>query len=253
MRCPVIITATAVVCTFLSCTKNDLPSSGESRLSKIVTSSGDSVVISYFKYDTEGKLIRILDSAVYNHHSSGINFQYNAAGKLIKTELFNDYDPRTTSYSFIYQNGVVTEKINDNNPSVEKDVYAYDAQGRLVADTGYYYTIPEPVYFNFSYDNNENITSWQYFYRSSGNWTAYPATHLSYNNFPNPYYAIGLNYYLYKKDIALLSKYQVTQIDYPNTIAYYTYEYYSNGLVWKVHLQYNNGYSNSVTTEFFYE
>ena len=185
-----IIAAIAAGC-LLSCTKHDPPSSGGSRLSKTIASSGDSVVISYFKYDTEGKLIRILDSAVYSHHASGINFQYNTSDKLIKTELFNDMSSIVDSYSFIYQNGVVTEKIREDDPSRNKDIYTYDTQGRLIADTSYYYTFPEPVYFSFSYDNNENITSQQSFYYSFGNWVASSTVHFSYNSSPNPYYPVG--------------------------------------------------------------
>ena len=253
MKSSVTIAAIAAAGTLLSCTKNDLPSSGGSRLSKIIASSRDSVVISYFKYDTEDKLISILDSAVHDHYAYGINFQYNAAGKLIKAEIFNELDPSTETYSFIYQNGVIAEMVNDNNPSLYKDVYAYDAQGRLVADTSYWHNSPEPVYWNFSYDNNENISSWQDFYHSSGSWIPFSTIHLTYNNASNPFYPVALIYYLYKRDIALLSKYQVTQIDYPWTTAEYTYEYYSNGLARKLHRQYNNGWADPVTMEFFYE
>ena len=253
MKRSVIIATIAAAGTLLSCTRNDLPSSGGSRLSKTIARSGDSVVISYFKYDTEGKLIRILDSAVYSHRASGISFQYNTSDQLIKTELFNDFNSIIESYSFIYQNGVVTEKINEDDPSRNKDIYAYDAQGRLIADTSYYYTFPEPVYFSFSYDNNENVISQQPFYRSSGSWIASSTVHFSYNNSPNPYYPIGLNYYLCKNDITWLSKDLVTQIDYSMTTATYTYEYYSNGLLRKLHLQYTNNAAEPVTVEFFYE
>jgi len=253
MKHSVIIVAVAAAGSLLSCTKNELPSSGGSRLSKTIASSGDSVVFSYFKYDKEGKLVRILDSAVYGHHKWGINFQYNTSDKLIKMELFNDLSPLVESYSLIYQNGIVTQKIREDDPSRNKDIYSYDAQGRLIADTSYYYTFPEPVCFSFSYDSNENVTSQQSSYHSAGSWIASSAIHFNYSNSPNPYYPIGLNYYLYRNNIALLSKYLVTEIDYPMTTATYTYDYYSNGLVRKLHLQYTNNAAEPVTIEFFYE
>ena len=62
-----------------------------------------------------------------------------------------------------------------------------------------------------------------------------------------------MNYYLCKNDITLLSKYLVTQIDYSMTTPSYTYEYYSNGLVHKLHLHYTNNAAEPVTIEFFYE
>jgi hypothetical protein len=249
-----IIFAFVFLINLIACTKDDLPAAEGTRLAKTIARSGDSLVTTYYHYDNSGALISIFDTN-NNNHGSRMFLHYNSSGKLVQTEEYYDGASSPNTSNYIYENNKLVTKMNTSPTGVtNKNRYAYDGQGRLIADTTYDYWIPNTlqVYSLFHY-NNDDVASIEYFYNNAGSWSSAVAGQFSYNAEQNPYQAIGLNLYVVNGVEEGLNKHLITQIVSPSVTVSYSYQYYSNGLVHKIAKHYSNGWAEDSEIEFFYE
>ena len=257
---------------FYSCTKQGTENVSLPRLQKIITNGVDSLgndcntclYYQFFKYDTNGRLIKITDSSAawyhfYNgpqpyffsysiytgHLTYGINYsfyvslEYNSAGNFIKAGRD----------SFIYNsNNQVAQRFSrvqcDTCRSYLVNKYTYDAKGRLIADssfTGQTFLVPTVVlheYTVFAYDANDNVIQSTVINMLPGTYP--PRINMAqYDNHPNPYKNLGVPAYLVYENPFVLSSNNVLPTG-------YTGEYYSNGLPQKIIFK-------NYTQTFFYE
>lgn len=241
---------------FISCKKDNSTSEGH-LLVKVIGRSGDSALYTFFNYDAQNRLIRIIDSNNSNHIRHITSVVYDANDKWIKSIYTNDFNALTGQDSFFYNNNQIVKKTYSNSLGIHnKNIYVYNLSGKLTHDTIYSYFSNNVFGFtNYTYDNNEDITSWQAYYDQGGTMHSDGQTSAFYNNLINPYSDLGMPFYILRNDNALISKHQITQEIYPDgSITNYTYEYYPGGLVKKITLANNSGGSIGTSTiEFFYD
>ncbi|MGB8193613.1 MAG: hypothetical protein WCF67_16905 [Chitinophagaceae bacterium] len=241
---------------FTACKKDDIPNPDGLSLSKIISKQQDSVGVVEFGYDNSGRVNTVFET-VNGNPSQKTSYFYDGLGKLATAK--HEYPSTNVSVFYIdtfsYQGNYITERRSGDNHYF-KSTFAYDAQGRLAADTAYWtgYTNSK-VYVRFVYDNNDNLMDWEYFYHDAGTWHSLGAYHATYTNSINPYYNVGVITFITNQGIKLgdvmLSKHLVAKVTGTNGSVYnFSYEYYNNGLVKKSTVQSGVG---SWTDEFFYE
>src|SRR5262245_25300378 len=159
-----------------------------SRLTKAVWRWHDSAFYSFYYYDDQNRLSRIVDSENTNFSKRFTSFVYNADGRLVKKIYTNDYNSDAGVDSFLYddKNNIAEKKYSDSYMASigisGKNTYAYDGQGRLVGDTTYsYWTDKIFEYVNYTYDGNDDLVSWQEFRDEGGIMKSDGTTFVAYN------------------------------------------------------------------------
>lgn len=250
----------------MSCKKQDQPDTAGTRL-KMIKIGKDSVLYQSFFYDQD-KLISIKDSD-NNGHLSAITLECNAGGKLV---IVKKTPPNAVHFfmeegrdSLVYDNDLIRKKISVNysTASFITNAYAYDAAGRLIADTVYDYTKNEAMsYTSFTYDGNDNVVKLEFFHKTgSGIYLSHSITTASYDSQINPWHNLNVPvYFISIGDNFLISRNNVKTITnseyYTNGTLNYEYEYNSNGLPLKSAYGYNTIPATPFPaggTEYFYE
>jgi hypothetical protein len=251
---------------FYSCTKEDLPDSGDKLLHRIV-SDNDSLISATFSYDAQNRLVKVVDSIRYGHQWE-TSIVYNGAGNPVKLTTLYRSPSNIIDFavidSLVYENGRVIKKYQDWPYSSHAGHfflmhhYLYDARGRLITDVGG--QTPDLTdagwHQNFSYDADDNLVKMDEKYYTLGT----ISTTLTYNSNPNPYHNTGLILYFVKGDNLLLGKHNKTRVirQEPNveplTIDY-TYLHDRDGLLKKMVINRSQrGTSDSTSTfDFYYQ
>ena len=234
----------------LSCNKNVSPSTNK-RLQKIhmhgARGDDDSASITMFYYDQMGVLSKIVDSVPHSSAHGVTHLSYNSSGKLsVATIDPNPYLVMGTD-SFFYENTGQVQKVvsrrkyfepvlNDIFNYVAKHFLAYDASGKLIADTTYqYFSNDSSVdYVRYNY-GNDDLTSWEKYVLRQGIFTSVGIDYATYDNGTNPYSVLGLNYYFLRNDNTVLSAHmrKILQRYWGGPVDY-TYEYNPDGLVKRI-------------------
>lgn len=257
-------TFTILLSLFCACKKEDLSNAGGQRLQKIISSSGDSILVTSFSYDVHGRLTSIIDSN-NNGHVWETFIDYNDQGKPVKFKVIysssaNNFGTESFGSLLYNNNNEVVEKMFSstfNGPYKKIHSYAYDAGGRLVGDTTYGHWSDEVYsYTTFTYDANSNVAQWEQYSKSSGTMQSDGITTASYNTMNNPYVNLGSAAYFIREENVLLNRHnRVLTNYYDGTTGSYTYEYYNNGLIKKIVAYYDDAGTRSLEgiREFFYD
>jgi len=257
---------------FTACKKDALPGNVNKRIQKIVSGNADSIFYVSFHYDAGN---RVTGYTSTNNTNIGYRWETTLRNDVLgrpvslQTIRYNDQTRDTLiaeTDSLIYQNNHVVKKLSYYNPShsyYTVATYGYNAQENLLVDSSMYWVDNSLWgYTGFSYDANENITQWEYFPKKelTGGYTV-AAT---YNNTPNAYGMLGNWVYFLGNFVptdipVLLSKYNVTKIDYgllyggSNTQSY-KYEYDQDGFIYKIIVTINTYGGPYISgTTFYYE
>ncbi|MCW3116867.1 MAG: hypothetical protein JWM28_949 [Chitinophagaceae bacterium] len=183
------------------------PLSGGTTLDKEVylDSVSGSVSTLYYRYNSSGDLVSISSGS---GGLGGDSLIYSAPGKLLRYKAGNVW-----GVTMVYDSlGRISCKIGIAAGQTIPDtisIYAYDEQGRIISDTSYFGTDKVLEYHAYSYDNNDNIVSYQRYNRfASDTFLAEGIVIATYDHHPNPhlkygkwiYYADGDYRYLFKEN-----------------------------------------------------
>lgn len=243
---------------FSSCEKTNFPSAQGTKLVKVIATEDDSVGVSVFKYDENERLVTI-SQTTNNIPSYHTTLEYDTSGKLVQSEEL--YKPANSFWraSYTYSNDRIIRRVNsDAFGDTIKNIYTYNSQGKLIADTLYKSGDQNYSYTTFKYNSNENIEELEYFYNYLGTWQKVGTVQGKYNNELNPYNSIGLMYYITKgyteNNYSAMSKNLVTQLITGFGPVDYNYEYYLNGFPKKVLITSHYAIRTKLSImEFFYE
>src|SRR5688572_29307034 len=153
------------LCLFSSCEREIITVENDELLRKVVSDCGDSILYTFFQYDTSKRLEAIKDSN-NNGDVSNTSIKYNAQGKPIsfKTIYYSLYRNSTGSSvdSLVYENLKVIKKLYRLSSSTfyqKTNTYTYDAKGRLICDSSYYGYPPFELYGydKFFYNDNNDV------------------------------------------------------------------------------------------------
>ena len=260
--------ATSLILLLIACEKeksfstNGSTAVNSSRLTKAISRWQDSATYSFYYYDDQNRLKNIVDSENTNFSKAFTSFVYDAAGRLLKKIYTSGHNSDAGVDSFWYDgNDNIAGKIYSNQYATaigvrRKNTYTYDARGRMIADTTYSYRSEDIIeYVTYTYDNNDNIVSWQEFHDEGGIMKTDGIISASYTNLVNPYFDLRSSLYTIWYGNWILSKHLSARVIYDGgTIENYTYEFYPGGSVKKlIATEDSGGYSDITTLEFFYE
>jgi YD repeat-containing protein len=227
---PAPLLVALVILALVSCSKDKGdPDAGGNTLAKIEFTGPNQTTSSLqFNYDGQNRLIEITNSAGPKE-----TFTYNPQGRLTTYTVAS-----ILSYNYTYDaNGRIISKTGTPilvNLLVDDYAYTYDASGRVIADS--VYTLGSLIgYSTYQYDNNNNISGYQYFTKSGATFTTEGLISIQYDNKTGPYGQSGSLLFYTQGDYSYISKANMVSQTRGQTVImpanYYTFKYYSNGLL----------------------
>ena len=236
-----------------SCRKKDaltIPSAGGTILDReeYFDSTSGSVSTLHYLYNSAGDLISI----VAGSPNGGDTLFYDTPGKLSRYKAGNAWEAL-----MIYDTTgrIVGKRTLFYSPqqSSGQGVFTYDDRGRVIADSGYDDSGKLWSYNSFSYDNDDNLISYQRFWLGEDR-TIYTGglTTVTYDRHPNPhatfgkwlYYGIGAFQYLFKENSISEKSGSAEQKNPPDLV----YTYYSDGQLWQA-----SSAMNHTTITYYYK
>jgi YD repeat-containing protein len=214
-----------------ACSKKDsVPDAGGNTLAKIefLDANQQSTGSLLFTYDGQNRLTEIANSS-----GTKETFTYNVQGRLVTYTV-----PSILIYNYTYDaNGRIISRTGTPilpNLLLDDYIYTYDASGRVITDS--VYTLGNLVaYSNYQYDNNNNVSGYQHFTKNGATFTTDGMVTTQYDNKISPYGQYGSLLFYTQGDFSYLSKANIVSQAIGQTIItpsnYYTYKYYSNGLL----------------------
>jgi len=256
MHAKTYLLAASLILLLFACSKDSPVSTGGSVLTTTIWRWHDSAGFAYFHYDQQNRLTSIVDSENTNHSKHFTSFFYDAAGKLIKSIYTNDLNNTVAQDSFWYdKDDIVKRTYSDSWGYHGNATFSYDGQGRLTGDTSYSPSGNVYGFTDYTYDQDDNIIRWQEYYDRLGTMESWGVVSASYNSSINPYYGLGVPFYVMSYDNSILSKHLRKQVTYyDGTVQNFVYDYYPNGVVKRIALiSTQSGHTDSTTLEFFYQ
>ena len=221
----------------ISCKKDPAatpPSSGGTFLDKEVwfdsTSGSESTL--HYSYNSVGDLISITSASP----NGGDTLFYDAPGKLSKYKAGNAWEA-----VMIYDTtGRIVRKKSlflSPQPGSAETVFNYDDRGRVIADSSYDDSGNLGAYNIFSYDNNNNLTSYQRYWIANGAVYTGGLVSVTYDGHLNPhakfgkwvYYGDGDFKFLFIENSISERNGSVEEKVPPDLV----YKYYSDGQLWQ--------------------
>jgi hypothetical protein len=243
MRAPVLAFFLSLI--LFSCKKDEVITDAPgTRLKEVITTQAikDSTGITFLKYNSQIKLVTVIDSFRMQSdnlgHYIGLSFsrplEYDAQGKLAKVTYREGSG--SDVYDLLYYNsdGVAIQRLNYSQ--LENDTlinyYTYDNKKRLISDSTYNNKKIGLVDFTtYSWDDKDNLVGWKRFTNASGTLQMMASMQATYDQNTNPYHALGMTLYPFRRKEQVLSKNNIVQEKYSDgTSVSYEYTYYSNGL-----------------------
>lgn len=218
-------------------TTTDPEATPDAMITRSVIKEGDSLLFLTYVYDSQKRLVSVIDSNNNDHQRSQLHFVYNAQGRFDSVAYIGA--PVPISYLFLYNSkGQIVQRrepYTSSNPNPIRNKYGYDAAGRLIADSIINYWSNEAFrVYSYSWDNNGNITESKTFDNNNGSFQLVQSRQFLYDNKPNPYYSIGKVLYFLGERMNggeyLLTRNNLTKKTFANgEYLTYTYQYNSNG------------------------
>lgn len=258
-----------IVAIIPACKKDKAPDAGGNTLDKITRqfSSQPGVThISQYQYDGANRLVLATSSST--EAGSGIDsvkFVYDAGGRMTQYIQTNSSIGGVASYTLQYDNnGRITRARGTAlmvNLQVDDHLYAYDAQGRLVADSQLIGQNGAPSnYHKYQYDAAGNVVKDDLYDKNSGTFQIYGTSTYTFDDHPNPTYSNnGMALYMVFQDPELLSKNNAASttsqtlgsaISYNMTVSY---SYYSNGYPRHASATFSGTGTGTATGEYYYK
>jgi hypothetical protein len=221
-----------------SCHKKDvsaIPSAGGTILDReeYFDSTSGSVSTLHYSYNSVGDLVSITSASP----NGGDTCFYNAPGKLSKYKAGNAWEAM-----MIYDTtGRIVEKKTFSyfpQQGSGRAVFTYDDRERVIADSGYDDSGKLWSYNSFSYDNDDNLISYQRYWLGEDR-TVYTGglVNVTFDHHPNPhekfgkwiYYGDGDFKYLFKENSVSEKNGPIEEKNPPDL----AYKYYSDGQLWQ--------------------
>jgi len=250
-----------ILSTVLSCRKDDLPAANGSRLKMTVSKWYDSLSYAIYKYDNQNRLIGRVDSN-NNGHKDSVTIEYDGQSRAITATAAYAFNGMSVgvpdqTYSLIYNNdGRIVRKVA--KPPVAyvnltRNSYAYDAKGKLIADTNYSYWANEIYgYTTYTYDGNDNVIERKTFDKL-GTLQTGETMQASYDSKTNPYKDFGvLLYIIYQDDRYLSKNNRISETYQGGERVSFNYSYFNNGLP-RMFSKKDNSDPSITYRDFFYE
>lgn len=234
----------------LSCNKEEENLAGDIRLKKVNFSYEypASRVSGYrlFNYDAQGRIATIERLTVNEDLSNNTRqesraltqLEYNANGQLQKTTHVVNNKP-LFYFTYYYNNsGQIVKMLHtlfEPGPAVQDRAFAYDAQGRLVADTGYASPSYAFYYNTYSYNAAGNIVTYGGGRRiaEGGDVIPYEEGFSKYDDKQNPFSLLDPSYHVLFELISgsLFNRNNPVESRRVNSTSVYTYQnvYLPNG------------------------
>lgn len=205
------------------------------KLLSVLMKSGDSSTRINLNYDNQNRLSGYsltIGQRIYKKS----DLLYDTQGRLTGYSDTMSNGLRTT-YSFSYdQNGRILQKMatysNYSGSALPfRKTYAYDVQGRLIADTIFsYWSNDIAEYKTYKYDQNDNIIEKTLFNKITGSLQPESTVKMTYDSKVNPFHSIGMVWHYLTSDFFVdgfnFSRNNVVTEDYQNgSIVSYTYQY----------------------------
>jgi hypothetical protein len=227
-----------------ACKKDKTPDAGGNTLDKITRQFSNQpgvTTTTQYQYDGNNRLVLVTIVYAANNVDS-TRFTYDAGGKLTGYTLSTTQIGGIASYAMQYDNNgrIVRAKGTPImfNLQVDDHTFAYDAQGRLAADSQVYQQTNKPFnYHIYTYNADNNIIKDEQFDNSSGSFQLIGTTTATYDGHTNPLYSNGMALYTVFQDRTMLSKYNTSSETGQSAGssspygASTSFDYYSNGLV----------------------
>lgn len=243
MRAPALAIFLSLI--LFSCKKDEMIIDAPgTRLIEVITTRAlkDSTGITFLKYDSQNKLVTVIDSFRMQSdnadHYIGLSFsrplEYDAQGNLAKVTYREGSG--SDVYDLLYYNNDAVAIQRLLYSQLENDTlinyYTYDNEKRLISDSTYNNKKIGLVDFTtYSWDDHDNLVEWKRFTNASGTLQMIASMKASYDENTNPYHALGMTLYPFRRKEQVLSKNNIVQEMYSDgTSVSYEYTYYSNGL-----------------------
>jgi hypothetical protein len=243
MRAPALAIFLSLI--LFSCKKDEVITDAPgTRLIEVITTRAlkDSTGITFLKYDSQNKLVTVIDSFRMQSdnvdHYIGLSFsrplEYDAQGKLAKVTYREGSG--SDVYDLLYYNSDAVAIQRLRYSQLENDTliayYTYDNKKRLISDSTYNNKNKGLVDFStYSWDDKDNLVEWKRFTNASGTLQMIASMQASYDENTNPYHALGMTLYPFRRKEQVLSKNNIVREIYSDGISVsYEYAYYSNGL-----------------------
>lgn len=180
--------------TLISCTKENITSSGNEKLTKIETYYPANQIISTseYKYDNSGNLTEINAVGTFNEKQSLL---YDASGKIISNTLTNSVSGNVYKYDF--QTDLNGRIIKANGTSflpsliIDNHIYTYDTEGRLIIDSVFTQSGSIHSFVNFQYDNNSNVIAYKQYVNDGTAIVLINSMTFQYDAKRSPYFKVG--------------------------------------------------------------
>ena len=177
-----------------ACKKEESKTLNIPLIKKIQSKLGDTVSFVSYIYDSQDRLVEILDSN-NNLHAGRTKLIYDQQGKLTGATdsiFFAGVFTNTYIYSFQHDNnGRIIQRYSGYsvNPNASRNTYAYDLNGRLISDTVYNnYTGAVYSYFNYIYNQDGNLGTKNIYLKQGSGFQLHETQQMQYDQRPNPFY-----------------------------------------------------------------
>jgi len=251
----------------VACHKDHPPDSGGTTLDKTVTQySGQPGVTAttQYQYDASNRLVLITSFSSQGNNVDSNKLVYDANGRLSQHIFSNSTIGPVERDSFWYDNnGRITRSraiALAINLSVDDHTFAFDAQGRLVADSQRIRQFgPVFNYHKYTYDANDNVVRDDQFGQNGSAMEQESTAGISYDSHTNPLYKNSIAIYMATQNRDALSRNDPVNTNWQSSTGGMpsstpvNCNYYRNGPLWHTTLVSTSPATGTVTTEYFYK
>ena len=262
-----LILPVCIVAIIPACKKDKSPEAGGNTLDKITQQFSNQpgvTTTTQYQYDAANRLVLVTRISGQATNVDSTRFTYDAGGKLTGNRESNTQIGGITSYAMQYDNNGRVARAKGTalmfNLQVDDRTYAYDAQGRLVADSQVYQQTNKVFnYHVYTYNADNNIIKDEQFDNSSGSFQLTGTTAITYDGHTNPLYSNGMTLYMVFQDQGLLCKHNTSSVTGQSAGSSTVYSsnvshaYYRNGLPWRATTTPSTPNSGTTTTEYYYK
>lgn len=242
-----------------SCNREDLPEKDAPLVKRIDAATGDSTSIWEFFYDSTNHVEQIKFEN-NNGHRAHITIPESINDTAVVSTWQGTTAGGTTSTdTLVYDEGRVIKKLGRYGISI----YVYDTRGRLIADSSggrIPWNNEMKIGRSFVYDNDDNVVRINGYQDSGGVQVIGTVTNITHTSGLNPYYRLGVLYYIAGYSTQSLSRHNLSTVTYTNNFTgahigtdRYTYNY-NHGILTRMTVKNENwaGSFSASTFNFFY-